>query len=179
MANTWFKLTQFNRSVNPEAMLGTTEFNNEIDYIYKDRILKKNSSIIWVPSAKAHIGIASYVDACRNNDVEALKKLEELGIPKGINFGYGPKDDLSSTYMLVKDKKPRKKKADSVAVMRAKFGASFEDGTTFKAGEIVKILFRKKFVKENTSGVKRFENMYLKPTEEEISEFLKNEKVKA
>lgn len=174
--NSWFKLSMVKPGAPAGIMFGPCQFANQQCALYPDRKYKLNSTILWIPEKKLHVGIASYVDAVRNRDEEALKRLDEMGIPRGVNFGYGPNDDLTSMYKVdSKPAAPRKKKADSCAVMRAKFPAMFEDGTTFHKGEIVKIVFRKKFVKETASGSKRFENAYYKPTAEEIAEFLKSE----
>jgi hypothetical protein len=59
--------------------------------------------------------------------------------------------------------------------MRAQFAQRFEDGTEFKVGDVVKITFRKKFVKDD-GGSKTFQNLYERPTDEELKEFLESEK---
>ena len=58
--------------------------------------------------------------------------------------------------------------------MRAQFAASYEDGTRFRPGDVVKITFRKKFVK-NDGGSKTFQNMYERPSKEELDAFLAEE----
>jgi len=174
-ANGWYKLRTMCPAASAEAMLGVTDFAGQRCWLYPDRVLKRGSTVIWVPSARAHVGIASYVDAVRSKDEAALARLSGLGVPPGISFGYGPSDDLSSTWTPYDEKKPRRKKADSVAVMRAQFAAQFEDGGRFEKGEVVKILFRKKFVRETASGCKKFENVYLRPSAEELAEFLGGE----
>ena len=169
----WFKLRTLSKTCDPAAMFGITDRSNEPDYLYPDRSPKKGSTVIWHPTAKAHISVGSYVEAVRNHDEAAIAKLASIGIPADINFGFRPDEDMSSTY--VKLKKPRAKKADSVKVMRASYAASFEDGTRFKAGDVVKILFRKKFV-GGAAGSKRFQNVYERPTADELKAFLESEK---
>jgi len=165
MKGTWMKLRTLAPAAGDGVYFGVTDFGNIPCAVYPDRVMKKGSTVIWIPEKKAHVGIASYVDAQRNGDEAALAKLESLGVPRGVNFGYGPKDDLTCTYAAAK--KPRAKKADSVKVMRADFAGLFEDGGRFRPGEPVKILFRKKFV-EDVAGVKKFRNVYVRPTPEEL-----------
>lgn len=168
----WYKLRTVSKTCDPAVMFGITDRSNVPDYLYPDRSPRKGSTVIWHPSAKAHISIGSYVEAVRNRDEAAIAKMAAIGIPADIDFGYGPNDDMSSTY--VKLKKQRAKKADSVKVMRAKFAASFEDGGRFEAGDVVKIVFRKKFVTD-AGGSKKFQNAYERPTEDELKAFLAEE----
>lgn len=174
--SSWCKLNMLNKTVAKEVVFGSTEFVNQRCWLYPNRALKKYSTIIWIPSKHVHIGIASYVDANRNNDEEALSKLESVGIPRNINFGYKKTDDLTSLYTVIDEEKKavKKKKADSVKIMRAQFGSTYEDGSAFKAGDIVKIIFRKKFVSDK-NGIKKFVNVYEKPTSDEIKAFMKTE----
>lgn len=169
----WFKLRTVSKTCDPTVMFGITDRSNEQDYLYPDRSPRKGSTVIWHPSAKAHISIGSYVEAVRNRDEAAIAKMAAIGIPADINFGYGPNDDMSSTY--TKLKAPRAKKADSVKVMRAKFASTFEDGGRFVTGDVVKIVFRKKFVTD-AGGSKKFQNAYERPTAEELKAFLESEK---
>ena len=169
----WFKLRTLSKTCDPTAMFGITDRSNEPDYLYPDRSPKKGSTVIWHPTAKAHISVGSYVEAVRNRDEAAIAKLAAIGIPADINFGFGSNEDMSSTY--VKLKKPRAKKADSVKVMRAKFASTFEDGGAFGVGDVVKIVFRKKFVTD-TGGSKKFQNAYERPTEDELKAFLESER---
>lgn len=172
----WYKLSTLcpGAACNPYAYFGITKFSNVRDYLYPDRSLKKDSTVIWVPEAKAHIGIASYIDAKKSSDKAALEKLTSLGIPLDIDWGYQSAADLSKTYVVAKKSTPQKKKSNSTKVMRAKFAASFEDGTKFKVGDVVKIIFRKKFVKDY-GGTKKFQNAYERPTKEELDAFLATE----
>ena len=177
--SSYFPLKMLSPSAPKDVMFGPTEFKSERDYLYPERRLKLNSTIIWIPEKQAHIGIASYVDAQKNGDEAALAKLKELGIPLGIRFSVN--NDFSGTYDVVNEDKPhRGRKPGSgcpVKVMRAKFAQRFEDGTVFKAGDVVKITFRKKFVKDD-GGSKTFQNMYERPSKEELEAFLAEEKAK-
>ena len=177
-ASSYFPLKMLCKSAPDGVLFGPTEFRNEQHFLYPERRLRLNSTIIWIPGKQIHICVASYVDAFRNGDEEAIAKLAELGVPAGINFGYGPKDDLTCMYTVQSpDAKRRGRKPGSgpvVKVMRAKFAQRFEDGTEFKAGDVVKIVFRGKFVK-NDGGSKTFQNVYERPTEEELDAFLKSE----
>jgi len=175
-SSSYFPLKMLSPSAPAGIMFGPTEFKNEQDYIYPERRLKLNSTIIWVPAKKIHIGIASYVDAQKNGDEAALAKLKELGIPLGVRFS--DDNDFSGTYDVVKENAPRRgRKPGSgcpVKIMRAQFAQRFEDGTEFKAGDVVKITFRKKFVKDD-GGSKTFQNLYERPTDEELKKFLESE----
>lgn len=175
-SSSYFPLKMLSPSAPKGVMFGPTEFKSERDYLYPERRLKLNSTIIWVPEKQVHIGIASYVDAQKNGDEAALAKLAELGIPLGIRFS--DDNDFSGTYDVVKEDAPRRgRKPGSgcpVKVMRAQFAQRFEDGTEFKVGDVVKITFRKKFVKDD-GGSKTFQNLYERPTDEELKEFLKSE----
>jgi len=175
-SSSYFPLKMLSPSAPKGVMFGPTEFKSERDYLYPERRLKLNSTIIWVPEKQVHIGIASYVDAQKNGDEAALAKLKELGIPLGIRFS--DDNDFSGTYDVVKEDAPRRgRKPGSgcpVKVMRAQFAQRFEDGTEFKAGDVVKITFRKKFVKDD-GGSKTFQNLYERPTDEELKEFLESE----
>ena len=169
----WFKLRTLSKTCDPTVMFGITDRSNERDYLYPDRCPRKGSTVIWHPTAKAHISIGSYVEAVRNRDEAAIAKLAAIGIPADINFGYGPNEDMSPTYSKLKP--PRAKKANSVKVMRAEYAASFEDGTRFNTGDVIKIIFRKKFVTD-AGGSKKFKNMYERPTAEELKAFVEAEK---
>ena len=179
MKNTdWYKL----RTVCPGApdgvYFGITQCGDVHDAVHPERVMKKDSTVIWVPGKKAHVGIASYVEAQRGDEA-ARAKLAELGVPLGAQFGYSPSDDLSATYVVRKAAGARRgRKPGSglpVKVMRAEYAASYEDGTKFKAGDVVKITFRKKFVSD-AGGTKKFRNMYERPTKEELDAFLESEK---
>lgn len=174
-SSSYFPLKTLSPSAPDGILFGPTEFK-ETCWLYPERRLKLNSTIIWVPAKQVHVGIASYVDAQKNGDEAALAKLKELGIPLGIRFS--DDNDFSGTYDVVDGSKPRRgRKPGSgpvVKVMRAQFAQRFEDGTEFKAGDVVKITFRKKFVKDG-GGSKTFQNLYERPTEEELKEFLEKE----
>ena len=217
-ASSYFPLKMFCKSAPDGILVGPTEFRNEQDFLYPERRLRLNSTIIWIPGKQAHIGLASYVDAQKNGDEAAIAKLKELGIPLGIRFsddndfsgtydvvkedkpqrgeevakaklvelgiplnarfGYSPSDDLTSTYVVRSPDAPRRGRRPGsgpvVKVMRAKFAQRFEDGTEFKAGDVVKITFRGKFVK-NDGGSKTFQNVYERPSKDELEAFLADE----
>lgn len=175
-SSSYFPLKMLSPSAPDGVMFGPTEYKNEQDYLYPERRLKLNSTIIWIPERQVHIGLASYVDAQKNGDEAALAKLAELGIPLGIRFS--DDNDFSGTYDVAKEDAPRRGRRPGsgcpVKIMRAQFAQRFEDGTEFKAGDVVKITFRKKFVKDD-GGSKTFQNLYERPTEEELKEFLEKE----
>lgn len=178
MKNTdWYKFSTICPGAPAGVYFGITQFGNIPDAVHPERMMKKDSTVIWVPEKKAHVGIASYVEAQRGEEV-AKAKLVELGIPLNARFGYSPSDDLTSTYVVRSSDAPRRgRKPGSgcpVKVMRAQFAASYEDGTRFRPGDVVKITFRKKFVK-NDGGSKTFQNMYERPSKEELDAFLAEE----
>lgn len=165
-SSSWFKCQLIDKRAPANLMFGPSEFKNEICWLYPNRMLKLNSTLLWLPEKKIHIGIASYVDAQKNNDQEALKKLAELGIPLGMKFS--DDNDFSGTYVLIEQKDAsktteKKKKKPSVKVMVATYDGTYDDGTKFKAGDLVKITFRKHFVGRNADGKKEFENGYERP----------------
>ena len=49
-----------------------------------------------------YIAIASYFDAIKNNDLEAIGLLNALGIPLDLTFGMNPNDDYSNNYTIKK-----------------------------------------------------------------------------
>lgn len=174
-SSSYFPLKMLSPSAPDGILFGPTEFR-ETCWLYPERRLKLGSTIIWIPDRKVHIGLASYVDAQRNGDEAALAKLKELGIPLGVRFSGD--NDFSGTYDAAKEDKPRRGRRPGsgcpVKVMRAQFAQRFEDGTEFKAGDVVKITFRKKFVKDD-GGSKTFQNLYERPTDEELKKFLESE----
>ena len=73
-SSSYFPLKMLSPSAPNGVMFGPTEFKSERDYLYPERRLKLNSTIIWVPEKQVHIGIASYVDAQKNGDEAALER---------------------------------------------------------------------------------------------------------
>lgn len=173
--SSYFPLKSICPGAGAGVVFGPTTLPDEIDSLYPDRKLKLNSVILWNPAAKVHVGIASYIDAYRNGDADAIRRLAEWGMPPGAKFGYGPSDDLTCTYARATEKRRGRsgQKADSVKVMRAKFGAEYEDGGRFAEGDVVKIVFRKKFVGDGEN--RKFRNVYLRPSKDEIDDFLRSE----
>ena len=47
-----------------------------------------------------YVGLPSIFDAIKNNDEDALKKLDMIGICRNISLGMDPEDDYSSQYNL-------------------------------------------------------------------------------
>lgn len=175
MANTssYFPIKMLDRNAPDGILFGPSNFKSESDWLYPDRLLKINSTIIWCPDQHKTIGIGSYADAVRNADEEALKKLDELGIPRNLlpKLGFTASDDFSSTYTLRKTKAERKPKKPSIAILPAKFKGEFDDGNgSFKVGDLIKIHMRAEFVSDR-NGTKKFQNLYYKPTPEEIKAF--------
>lgn len=174
--SSWYKVNMFAPSVSSKIMFGPAEFK-EIDGLYPNRQIKKGATIFWFPEQKVHISLASYFDAIRNGDAEAQKKITDLGLPLYLKMGFRGNEDFSTDWTEVKQPKASKPKAPSYKIMRVKFKGMFDDGNgSFKPGEIVKIRFRAKYIKTYSSGEKKFENAYYKPSAEEVAAFLKEEK---
>jgi hypothetical protein len=165
--SSYFPLKMLCRTAPTGIMFGPTEFKKERDWLYPNRILKLNSTIIWIPEKKVHIGLASYVDAQETQDEEALAKLAELKIPLGIKFTND--NDFSGTYEI--DNNTRKESTERkpiVKVMRVKFGGHYDNGGAFKPGDIVKVTMKKWYDGEDRNGRKRWLNGYEHPTDEEM-----------
>lgn len=180
--NSWFKLKMVSPGAGEGVFFGPAEFDKEADALVPGRFIKKGATVIWIPNEDQTKSfttcMASVCEANWNKDEEKLKRLEELGVPRGchvrVDMSYRSPTDLSSMYTTVAKRK-RVKKADSAKVMRAQFGAQFEDGARFPAGTVVKILFRKEFVKDS-GGSKKFKNVYVRPDPKELDDFLASEK---
>ncbi len=158
--SSYFPLSMLDRKAPKNVLFGPTEFKNERCWLYPNRKLKLNSTIIWLPNEKIHIGLASYVEAQETNDEVALEKLASLGIPLGIKFTED--NDFSDTYEIDNSEvKPVKKHEPVVKVMKVKFGGRYDDGSgTFKPGDLVKVTMRKWFIGRDDDGKKQFMNGY-------------------
>ena len=157
--SSYFPLRMLDRRAPANCLFGPSNFKNERCWLYPNHKLKLNSTIIWLPDQKVHIGIASYVEAYANNDMEAIAKLEGLGIPAGIKFSAD--NDFSDTYEIDNTPlRPTREKKLVVKTMRVAFGGRYDDGGAFKPGDLVKITFRKYFVGRDDDGKKQFLNSY-------------------
>lgn len=89
---------------------GPLEFTRGVvDFLYPERHYKRGATMLRhthfkMPNdgdvVELYVGLASIFDAVKNNDEEALKKLEMLGINKNISLGLDPDDDYTSQYVL-------------------------------------------------------------------------------
>lgn len=89
---------------------GPIEFTRGvIDFLYPERQYKRGATMLRHKHFKMpddgdvvelYVGIASIFDAVKNNDEEALKKLDMLGINRNISLGLDPEDDYSAQYVL-------------------------------------------------------------------------------
>ena len=77
------------------------------DLLYPERKYKKGTFVMRNKYIKAgemsgekYVALASYFDALKNNDQEAINLLKALGIPLDLTFGMDPNDDYSVTYTL-------------------------------------------------------------------------------
>jgi hypothetical protein len=157
--SSYFPLKMLCPSAPNGIMFGPTEFKKERCWLYSNRLLKLNSTIIWIPTKKIHIGLASYIDAQETGDEEALAKLTELGIPLGIKFTSD--NDFSGTYNIDNSAvKETKERTPIVKIMNVKFGGHYDDGGTFKPGDLVKVTMKKWYDGEGPDGKKRWLNGY-------------------
>jgi hypothetical protein len=89
---------------------GPIEFTRGVvDFLYPERQYKRGATMLRhkhfkMPNdgdvVELYVGIASIFDAVKNNDEEALKKLDMLGINRNISLGLDPEDDYSVQYVL-------------------------------------------------------------------------------
>ena len=89
---------------------GPLEFTRGVvDFLYPERQYKRGATMLRhkhfkMPNdgdvVELYVGIASIFDAVKNNDEEALKKLDMIGINRNISLGLDPEDDYSAQYVL-------------------------------------------------------------------------------
>lgn len=79
------------------------------DLLYPERKYVKGAMVMRNKYIKAgsmsgekYIALASYFDALKNNDLEAIGLLNALGIPLDLTFGMNPNDDYSNNYTIKK-----------------------------------------------------------------------------
>lgn len=98
------------RGMDRNWRFGPIEFTRGVvDFLYPERQYKRGATMLRHKHFKLpndgnvielYVGIASIFDAIKNNDEEALKKLDMLGIDRNISLGLDPEDDYSSQYVL-------------------------------------------------------------------------------
>lgn len=87
---------------------GPLDIADVSDFIYPERKYKKGATVLrnkrfQTPNdgvVQLYVGLASIFDAVKNNDSEALKKLDAIGINRNISLGLDPDDDYSTQYAL-------------------------------------------------------------------------------
>lgn len=89
---------------------GPIEFTRGVvDFLYPERQYKRGATMLRNKHVKmpgsgeaveVYVGIPSIFDAVKNNDEEALKKLEMIGINKNVSLGLDPDDDYTAQYVL-------------------------------------------------------------------------------
>lgn len=82
----YFPLKMLCKSAPQDCLFGPTTYKNEHDCIYPKKSIPLNSTVIWLPKQHKTVALTSYLDAQANGDQEAIAKIQELGIPLGINF---------------------------------------------------------------------------------------------
>lgn len=98
------------KSMDRNWRFGPIEFTRGVvDFLYPERQYKRGATMlrnkhVKMPdsgeSVEVYVGIPSIFDAVKNNDEEALKKLEMIGINKNISLGLDPDDDYTAQYVL-------------------------------------------------------------------------------
>lgn len=98
------------KSMDRNWRFGPIEFTRGVvDFLYPERQYKRGATMlrnkhVKMPdsgeSVEVYVGIPSIFDAVKNNDEEALKKLEMIGINKDISLGLDPDDDYTAQYVL-------------------------------------------------------------------------------
>ena len=89
MANTssWFQLRMFDKTADKGILFGPAKQVEHLNYPYEKETVKKDETVIWVPSEHKSISLKSYERAHQNSDHDALCKISKLGIPLGLTFG--------------------------------------------------------------------------------------------
>lgn len=98
------------KSMDRNWRFGPIEFTRGVqDFLYPERQYKRGATMLrhkhfQMPNdggiSEIYVGIASIFDAVKNNDEEALQKLDMLGISRNISLGLDPGDDYSAQYVL-------------------------------------------------------------------------------
>ena len=98
------------KSMDRNWRFGPIEFTRGVvDFLYPERQYKRGATMLRhkhfkMPNdgdvVELYVGLPSIFDAVKNNDEEALKKLELIGINKNISLGLDPDDDYTSQYVL-------------------------------------------------------------------------------
>lgn len=108
----WFSVAQVDpacKDMDRNWRFGPIDFTRGVtDFLYPERKYKRGATMLRYKNFKMpdggvvelYVGIASIFDAIKNNDAEALKKLEQIGINKNITLGLDPNDDFSGQYVL-------------------------------------------------------------------------------
>jgi len=98
------------KSMDRNWRFGPIEFTRGVvDFLYPERQYKRGATMLRhkhfkMPNdgdvVELYVGLASIFDAVKNNDEEALKKLDMIGINRNISLGLDPEDDYTSQYVL-------------------------------------------------------------------------------
>ena len=98
------------KSMDRKWRFGPLEFTRGVtDYLYPERQYKRGATMLrykgfQMPDgnvvADLYVGLPSIFDAVKNNDEEALKKLDMIGISRNISLGLDPDDDYTAQYVL-------------------------------------------------------------------------------
>lgn len=97
------------RNMDRKWRFGPIEFTRGVtDFLYPERQYKRGATMLrykdfQMPDgnvADLYVGLPSIFDAVKNNDEEALNKLDMIGISRNITLGMDPNDDYSVQYNL-------------------------------------------------------------------------------
>lgn len=89
---------------------GPLDFTRGVsDFLYPERQYRRGATMLrykgfQMPDGSGtvdlYVGLPSIFDAIKNNDEDALKKLDMIGICRNISLGMDPEDDYSAQYSL-------------------------------------------------------------------------------
>ncbi len=98
------------KSMDRKWRFGPLDFTRGVsDFLYPERHYRRGATMLkykgfQMPDGSGtvdlYVGLPSIFDAIKNNDEEALKKLDMIGICRNISLGMDPEDDYSAQYNL-------------------------------------------------------------------------------
>lgn len=106
----WYSVSEIDpkaRGKMPGWRCGPSNFTF-MDLLYPERKYVRGAMVMrnkyvqaGASSGPVQIGVASYFDAIKDNNTEALEKLKLLNIPLDLTFGMDPKADYTNNYIVV------------------------------------------------------------------------------
>ena len=109
----WYSVSDVDpacKTMDRKWRFGPLDFTRGVtDFLYPERQYKRGATMLkykgfQMPDGSGvvdvYVGLPSIFDAVKNNDEEALKKLDMIGICRNISLGMDPEDDYSAQYSL-------------------------------------------------------------------------------